>query len=170
MALSPAQAQFNGILEGRRLFFGCCVRRLLVNVPGMTPIAVWAAVAALIVFSGASFFFALAETSLFSLGKWQLRQLEERAPGPGKNIGRLLAEPQELLAMLVLGNSFASGGAGLDQFRFALVHDSRRPASGRPIRCGIPGIVGNGVSARRIGRRRKGNHSANHQPGSAPGP
>ena len=110
MALSPAQAQFNGILEGRRLFFGCCVRRLLVNVPGMTPIAVWAAVAALIVFSGASFFFALAETSLFSLGKWQLRQLEERAPGPGKNIGRLLAEPQELLAMLVLGNSFANAG------------------------------------------------------------
>jgi CBS domain containing-hemolysin-like protein len=73
----------------------------------MTPIA---ALVALIVFSGASFFFALAETSLFSLGKWQLRQLEERAPRPGKIISRLLAEPQDLLAMLVLGNSFANAG------------------------------------------------------------
>ncbi|MGD0813629.1 MAG: hemolysin family protein [Verrucomicrobiota bacterium] len=73
----------------------------------MTPIA---ALAALIVFSGASFFFALAETSLFSLGKWQLRQLEERAPGSGKIIRRLLAEPQDLLATLVLGNSFANAG------------------------------------------------------------
>jgi CBS domain containing-hemolysin-like protein len=80
------------------------------NVPGMTPIAAWVALAALIVFSGASFFFALAETSLFSLGKWQLRQLEERAPGPGKIISRLLAEPQDLLATLVLGNSFANAG------------------------------------------------------------
>ena len=73
----------------------------------MTPIA---ALVALIVCSGASFFFALAETSLFSLGKWQLRQLEERAPGPGKIISRLLAEPQDLLATLVLGNSFANAG------------------------------------------------------------
>ena len=73
----------------------------------MTPIA---ALVALIVFSGASFFFALAETSLFSLGRWQLRQLQERAPGPGKIISRLLAEPQDLLAMLVLGNSFANAG------------------------------------------------------------
>ena len=73
----------------------------------MTPIA---ALVALVVFSGASFFFALAETSLFSLGKWQLRQLEERAPGPGKIIGRLLAQPQDLLATLVLGNSFANAG------------------------------------------------------------
>ena len=76
----------------------------------MTPIAAWIALAALIVFSGASFFFALAETSLFSLGKWQLRQLEERAPVSGKIISRLLAEPQDLLATLVLGNSFANAG------------------------------------------------------------
>src|SRR5580704_5616609 len=73
----------------------------------MTPIIV---LAALIVFSGASFFFALAETSLFSLGKWQVRQLEERSPGPGKIISRLLATPQDLLATLVLGNSFANAG------------------------------------------------------------
>jgi CBS domain containing-hemolysin-like protein len=68
------------------------------------------ALVALIIFSGASFFFALAETSLFSLGKWQMRQLEERSPARGKIIVRLLAEPQELLATLVLGNSFANAG------------------------------------------------------------
>ena len=64
----------------------------------------------LILFAGASFFFALAETSLFSLGKWQLRQLEGRSPALARIISRLLAEPQDLLATLVLGNSFANAG------------------------------------------------------------
>src|ERR1700683_3340718 len=73
----------------------------------MTPIA---ALAALIVFCGASFFFALAETSLFSLGKWQVRQLQERSPRAGEIISRLLESPQDLLATLVLGNSFANAG------------------------------------------------------------
>jgi CBS domain containing-hemolysin-like protein len=61
-------------------------------------------------FVGASFFFALAETSLFSLGKWQLRQLESASPRLGRMIRRLLSEPQDLLATLVLGNSFANAG------------------------------------------------------------
>jgi putative hemolysin len=61
-------------------------------------------------FAGASFFFALAETSLLSLGKWQLRQLESRSPASGRIISRLLSEPQDLLATLVLGNSFANAG------------------------------------------------------------
>lgn len=61
-------------------------------------------------FAGASFFFALAETSLFSLGKWPLRQLEARSPQTGKIISRLLAKPQDLLATLVLGNSYANAG------------------------------------------------------------
>lgn len=73
----------------------------------MTPLV---AIAALLVFCGASFFFALAETSLFSLGKWQVRQLEENSPGLGKIISRLLAQPQDLTATLVLGNSFANAG------------------------------------------------------------
>jgi putative hemolysin len=68
------------------------------------------ALVVLVLFAGASFFFALAETSLFSLGKWQLRQLEARSPALGKIINRLLAEPQDLLATLVLGNSFANAG------------------------------------------------------------
>ncbi len=68
------------------------------------------ALVVLLLFAGASFFFALAETSLFSLGKWQLRQLEGRSPALGRIIGRLLSEPQDLLATLVLGNSFANAG------------------------------------------------------------
>jgi putative hemolysin len=61
-------------------------------------------------FAGASFFFALAETSLFSLGKWPLRQLEARSSRTGKIISQLLSKPQDLLATLVLGNSFANAG------------------------------------------------------------
>jgi len=68
------------------------------------------AVFALIVFCGASFFFALAETSLFSLGKWQAIQLEERSPGAGKIVTRLLRAREDLLATLALGNSFANAG------------------------------------------------------------
>jgi len=76
----------------------------------MTSIATWIALIALILFSGVSFFFALAETSLFSLGKWQLRQMQAGAPGPAKTIQLLLASPQDLLAVLVLGNTFANAG------------------------------------------------------------
>lgn len=61
-----------------------------------------------LVFAGASFFFSLAETSLFSLSKWQTRQLAEREPQAGGSVARLLAEPQDLLATMVLGNTFAS--------------------------------------------------------------
>src|SRR5512135_1070499 len=67
-----------------------------------------AAVAVVVIFAGASFFFALAETALFSLSKWQVRQLAEREPGRGGVVARLLAEPQDLLATMVLGNTFAS--------------------------------------------------------------
>ena len=58
--------------------------------------------------AGASFFFALAETSLFSLGKWQVRQLAERNPRFGGLVTRLLDQPQELLSAMVLGNTFAN--------------------------------------------------------------
>ena len=66
------------------------------------------AVAAILIFSGASFFFALAETALFSLGQWQVRQLVERHPLAGKIVARLLERPQDLLATLALGNTFAN--------------------------------------------------------------
>src|SRR5204863_10205809 len=73
----------------------------------MEPAAI-AAVVVILVSAGASFFFALAETALFSLGKWQVRQLAEREPRAGGIIARLLTEPQDLLATMVLGNTFAS--------------------------------------------------------------
>src|SRR6266568_5067019 len=70
--------------------------------------APFVAVVVVLVFAGASFFFALAETALFSLSKWQARQLAERDPRAGGIVLRLLAEPQDLLATMVLGNTFAS--------------------------------------------------------------
>ncbi len=66
------------------------------------------AVAAILIFAGASFFFALAETALFSLGKWQIAQLVEKKPRAGKRVAALLAHPQDLLATLALGNTFAN--------------------------------------------------------------
>ena len=66
------------------------------------------AVAAILIFAGASFFFALAETALFSLGKWQVTQLAEKNPRAGKTVAALLEHPQDLLATLALGNTFAN--------------------------------------------------------------
>jgi putative hemolysin len=66
------------------------------------------AVVIVLVSAGASFFFALAETALFSLGKWQVRQLAERG-ARGVTAAQLLSKPQDLLATMVLGNTFANG-------------------------------------------------------------
>ena len=63
---------------------------------------------AILLFAGASFFFALAETALFSLSRWQLAQVVERYPRRGKIVAQLLERPQDLLATLVLGNTFAN--------------------------------------------------------------
>ena len=70
--------------------------------PGLVALVV------VLVFAGASFFFALAETALFSLSKWQAKQLIEREPRAGSIVMRLLSEAQDLLATMVLGNTFAS--------------------------------------------------------------
>src|SRR6266850_8015705 len=71
------------------------------------PHAPFVAVVVVLVFAGASFFFALAETALFSLNKWQARQLARRQPANGGIVLRLLGEAQDLLATMVLGNTFA---------------------------------------------------------------
>src|ERR1041385_1120113 len=71
------------------------------------PLAPIAAVVMVLVFAGASFFFALAETALFSLSKWQARQLSERAPVAGGVVLRLLGEASDVLATMVLGNTLA---------------------------------------------------------------
>jgi putative hemolysin len=67
----------------------------------------WVSALVILAFAGASFFFALAETALFSLGKWQVQQLASRDPKSGSIVARLLAAPQDLLATMVLGNTFA---------------------------------------------------------------
>ena len=66
------------------------------------------AVAAILLFAGASFFFALAETAFFSLSNWQVRQLSEKYPRAGKIVWQLLERPDDLLATLALGNTFAN--------------------------------------------------------------
>jgi CBS domain containing-hemolysin-like protein len=69
--------------------------------------------------AGASFLFALAETALFTLRNWQVRQLVSRPGGSGALLARLLAAPQDLLATIVLGNTLAN--AGLVSLGFWLV-------------------------------------------------
>ncbi|HVM47075.1 MAG TPA: CNNM domain-containing protein, partial [Candidatus Acidoferrum sp.] len=79
-------------------------------MPQALRVASTAVVAMIVVlaFAGASFFFALAETALFSLSKWQARQLAEQQPRAGAIVNRLLGQPEDLLATMVLGNTFAS--------------------------------------------------------------
>jgi len=67
-----------------------------------------AMVMSVLVFAGASFFFALAETAMFSLSKWQVAQLAEKNSRAGKIVSQLLERPQDLQAMLALGNTFAN--------------------------------------------------------------
>lgn len=67
----------------------------------------WLVLPGVLVFAGASFFFALAESALFALGKWRAQQMAER-PG-GAVVLRLLERPGELLATIVLGNTAANG-------------------------------------------------------------
>ncbi|HTL73152.1 MAG TPA: hemolysin family protein [bacterium] len=62
---------------------------------------------AILVFAGASFFFALAETALFSLNQWQVKQFAEKS-GAAKIVHELLERPQDLQATLTLGNTFAN--------------------------------------------------------------
>jgi putative hemolysin len=78
------------------------------------------AVVLVLVSAGASFFFALAETALFTLGKWQVRQMADRAPRGGELVARLLAEPQDLLATMVLGNTLATAAMLATAFWMAL--------------------------------------------------
>jgi CBS domain containing-hemolysin-like protein len=55
-----------------------------------------------------NFFLALAETALFSLGKLQARRLAEQSPTTGRLLARLLAAPQDVLATIGLGTTFAN--------------------------------------------------------------
>lgn len=64
-------------------------------------------VAGLVLCAAASFFFALAESSLFSLGLWRARRLA-REGAAGARVLRLIEASQETLATLLLGNTLAN--------------------------------------------------------------
>lgn len=63
---------------------------------------------AIVISSAASFFFAVAESSLFSLTKWQIKKLAEQHPVKGGAIQQLLSSPEEVLARIAMGNTFAN--------------------------------------------------------------
>lgn len=81
----------------------------------------------ILILSGASFFFALAESALFSLGKWRARQLAASAPEKGALVLKLLDAPQDLLATIVLGNVLAN--TGLVATAFWLAWEQHWPAA-----------------------------------------
>ncbi|HLZ55003.1 MAG TPA: hemolysin family protein [Verrucomicrobiae bacterium] len=87
--------------------------------------AVVTAVVVILISAGASFFFALAEAALLSLSKWQARQLAEHHPRAGAVVARLLEQPQELLATMALGNTFAN--AAMLAVALQMVFDGRWP-------------------------------------------
>lgn len=66
------------------------------------------AIAAVTLFTAGSFFFALAETALFSLGDWRVRQLAAEGSRAAKRLTRLLSDPAELVATLALGSTMAN--------------------------------------------------------------
>jgi putative hemolysin len=70
----------------------------------------WLAALSVLVFMAGSFFFSLAETALFSLHPWQSRHLAQQAGLAGEAVAKLLQEPRDLLATLVLGNTIANSG------------------------------------------------------------
>ncbi len=78
---------------------------LIVALMALMPYVAWAG---LLIFAGMSFFFALAESALFSLGRWQVRQLVDKSKSSGILVERVLGEPQHLLATIVLGNTVAN--------------------------------------------------------------
>src|SRR2546428_541584 len=67
-----------------------------------------AAAIAVLIFAGARFFFALAETAPFFLRQLQARPLAGKKSRAGGIVTRLLERPQDLLAAMVLGNTFAT--------------------------------------------------------------
>lgn len=62
----------------------------------------------IIICSVISMFFALAETALFSVRKWQLRGLQEENEPAGQSLKELLSNANHLLSTLVLGTTFSN--------------------------------------------------------------
>lgn len=70
----------------------------------------WAALGGMIVFLAGSVFFALAESALFSLGRWRAQQLAEDDKARGGKVLQLLQNPRDLLGTIVLGNTICNAG------------------------------------------------------------
>jgi CBS domain containing-hemolysin-like protein len=67
----------------------------------------WLAWLLILLSAGLSFLFSVAEASVFSLSRWQLDDVCEAHPRRGRRLKRLLDQPQDLLATMVLGNTTA---------------------------------------------------------------
>lgn len=63
----------------------------------------------MLLFCGASFFFALSETALFALGNWRVKLLAEKHVR-GARLEELMRNRDDLLATIVLGNTVANAG------------------------------------------------------------
>jgi putative hemolysin len=69
----------------------------------------WYIIGAALVFAGVcSFFFALAESALFALGRFRAQQLLEDDPVAGRRIAPLFERPEDLVATLAFGNTTAN--------------------------------------------------------------
>jgi putative hemolysin len=64
--------------------------------------------AAMVAAAGCSFFFALAESALFALGRFRARQMLEDDPAAGRKIAPLFASPEDLVAALAFGNTVSN--------------------------------------------------------------
>src|SRR5687768_11376584 len=69
----------------------------------------WYAIgAALVVAAACSFFFALAESALFALGRFRARRMLEDNPAQGQKLAPLFERPEDLVATLAFGNTLAN--------------------------------------------------------------
>ncbi|HEX7863075.1 MAG TPA: hemolysin family protein [Verrucomicrobiae bacterium] len=69
----------------------------------------WYAIgAALVVAAACSFFFALAESALFALGRFRARRMLEDNPANGQKLAPLFKDPEDLVATLAFGNTLAN--------------------------------------------------------------
>jgi len=63
-----------------------------------------------LLFALANFFFAVAETALFSLNRWNVRRMAKSQEPAGKTVAELLKNPEDLLASVALANTFTGAG------------------------------------------------------------
>ncbi len=69
----------------------------------------WYAIgAALVIAAACSFFFALAESALFALGRFRAQRMLEDRPSDGRRLEPLFRNPEDLVATLAFGNTLAN--------------------------------------------------------------